>query len=472
MKKLIIFALACFAFTGCNKFDEELSVNPNQPSEASNTQLLANSMMYLPGTSSSPYGPLYAQHLSETEYTDASRYNSVYFNFYNYYTGPLMNIESVLASNELDVSEGPVPNQLAMAKVLKSYFFWHMTDRWGPLPYEQALQGKENFTPAYNSQETIYNALFTLLDEANAEMVPGVVDNDIMYSGNPDKWRKLANTIHLLMALRLSEVAPDKAKAEFNKALEGGIMTSNADNFVYPHLSNTDNQNYWYEVFEVLNRKWYAVSKPLVDYMKPLGDPRLGTFAEPNSQGEYVGLKYGLPGDVANTGEYSKKNISMLGESLRQQNSPVYLVTYAQGLFALAEAAKRGWIAGGDAVAENYYNMAIEASVQQWNNGEVTGLEEMMQQPEVAYDPARAMEQIGYQRWVHLFMNGYEAWAEWRRTGYPALEAPEDNAGRAIPLREAYPSQEAQNNSQNYKEAVQAAFNGQDDLYGRLWWDK
>jgi hypothetical protein len=247
-------------------------------------------------------------------------------------------------------------------------------------------------------------------------------------------------------------------------------MESNDDSFVYKHLADANNWNWWYDVFDQQNRYWYAVSKPLVDYMKPVEDPRLPTFADPNKDGEYFGLEHGLTGEEVNTGPYVKTNISMLGEGMRQPASPTYMVTYAQALFAQAEAAKLGWIAGGDAVAEGFYNDAIEASVRQWNNNDITGLAAMMAYPEVAYNAAEALEQIAYQRWVHLFMNGYEAWSEWRRTGFPILTPPTDNNGREIPRREGYPTQEAQNNTAHYNEAV-ARLGGTNDLYGRIWWD-
>jgi hypothetical protein len=470
MKKILIITLLITGFTSCNNFDEEINKNPNQPSTASNTQLLANAMMWLPGTQASASGVLYAQHVSEAEYITLSRYDNVFYNFYNWYSGPLMNLEEVLTSDKLDANEGPIANQLAVAKIMKVYFYWYMTDRWGDLPYSKALKGNSNFTPTYDTQEEIYGALFTLLDEANAEIVTGDIDNDIIYQGNMTRWKKLANTLHMLMALRLSKVDDDRGAIEFNKALGGGIFSSNTDNLVFQHLSDPDNWNYWYDVFEELNREWYAISKPLADYMIAVEDPRLPVFANTNEDGDYVGLEYGLQGDQVNTGAYAKKKISIIGDAVRQATSPVYLITYAQALFAKAEAAKLGWITGGDAEAEASYTLAIEKSLEQWNDGDNSGLATMMGHPEVAYNPAKALEQIGYQRWVHLYMNGYEAWAEWRRTGFPVLQPPANNGDRQIPRREAYPTQEAQNNTANYNDAVQR-LGGTNDLNGRVWWD-
>ena len=471
MKKLynsiLSFLLPVMVLSSCTKFDDSINIDPNLPTKASGTQLIANAELFLPGLSSSPYGVHYPQHLSNTSFTDNSRYTTINFNFYNYYTGPLANLENAINA-ELDANQGPISNQIAVAKILKAFFFWQMTDRWGQLPYSQALKGAENFTPVYDSQESIYTELFKLLDEANSGIVAGNIKNDIVYGGDITKWKKLGNTIHLLMALRLSKIDATKGSAEFNKAVANGIMGANSDNLAYPHLLEQSNENYWYNSFTRLGRNWFALSKPLVDYMSPLNDPRLPVFGNKNSAGNYVGLEYGKA--VPNSNDIN--NVSLLGSTLRQQNSPVHLVTYAQALFAMAEAAKLGWIAGGDATAQAHYDQAIQASIGQWT-GSTAGAANFLLQPGVAYDAANAVQQIAYQRWVHLFLNGYESWAEWRRTSYPVLVAAPGANGDRIPRREGYPTQESANNTTNYNAAV-ASFphGGTDDLNARVWWDK
>lgn len=464
MKRFSLLLIAALLFGSCNKFDDDINRNPNQPSEASGTQLIANAELWLPDLGSSPLGEFLSQYLSETQYPGASLYPEGGISFYSWYQGPLMNLETVLTSNDLKSSEGPVANQIAVAKILKAYFFWNITDRWGDVPYTQALKGAANFTPTYDKQEDIYNNLFQLLDEANASIVTGSITNDIVYRGDMTKWKKLANTIHLLMALRLSEVNPTKATAEFNKALANGIMTSNADNLVYKHLPDANNQSYWYGQVVNQNREWWALSETLVDYMKPLNDPRLAVYGKKTSGNDYKGLPFGTTTGLPNT-----TGVSLMGTAIYAQDAPIYLVTYAEALFAKAEAAKRGWITGGDAEAKKNYDLAIEQSVRQWTGG-TTGLAELMANTAVAYNPATALAQIGMQRYVHLFMHGYEAWAEWRRTGYPNnLVAP---GGKNVPTRLAYPPNESFNNSQNYKEAVTRQFGGNDSQYGKVWWDK
>jgi len=464
MKNIYGLLLAGLFLGSCNKFDDDINVNPNLPNQASGTQLIANAELSLPSLSSSPTGEFLAQFLSETQYPGGSLYPEGGTSFYSLYQGPLVNLETALHSNDLSVTEGPINNQLAVAKILKAYYFWNITDRWGDVPYSEALKGTTEFTPKYDSQEAIYDSLFQLLDEANSMIVAGNISNDIIYGGDMTKWKKLGNTIHMLMGLRLSEVNPAKGSQEFNKALAAGIMTSNADNLVFKHLADANNQNYWYgEVSR--GREWWALSETLVAEMAPVNDPRLQVYGDPaRTGGQYVGLPFGTTAGLPNTADYS-----LLGSSITAQDAPVYLVTYAQALFALAEAAKRGWIPGGDAEAKTNYDKAIEQSVRQWTGG-TTGLSEMMASAEIQYDPAKGLEQIAEQRYVHLFMNGYEAWAEWRRTGYPDnLVSPD---GKPVPTRQSYPANEVFNNAENYKQAVQGQLGGTDSQYGKVWWDK
>jgi hypothetical protein len=462
MKKLIIIIGAGLILVGCNKFKDEVNTNTNLPSQATAAQLLANAMLSLPGLSSSPQGEFMAQYLAETQYVAASQYPEGSTSFYGWYQGPLMNIETVLNSS---LTQNATANQLAVAKMLKAYYFWNITDRWGDVPFSEALKGSADFTPKYDTQESIYDELFKLLDEANAMVTAGSLPSDVIYAGDMTKWKKFGNTIHMLMALRLSEVSVgDKAKNEFNKAMNGGIMTANTDNFVFKHLADANNQNYWYGQVVNQNREWWALTKTLVDYMKPINDPRLPIFGKKNVSNDYVGLDFGTTVGIPNT-----TGVSLMGPAIYAQNANIYLVTYAQALFAKAEAAKRGWIPGADVEAKTNYDLAIDQSIRQWT-GSNTGVATYMTQTGIPYDPANALAQISQQRYVHLFMHGYEAWSEWRRTGFPSnLVKP---LGRNVPNRLGYPDNEAFNNALNYQDAVTRQFAGSNSQYGKVWWDK
>ncbi|EKF56806.1 hypothetical protein I215_01290 [Galbibacter marinus] len=455
---IILFTLL---ITACNKFDEDINITTNEPSQASGMQLIAQAQLSLPGLSSSPQGEFMAQYLAETQYVGVSLYPEESTSFYPWYQGPLADLQAVLTSEDLNANEGPIANQMAVAMILKSYYFWNLTDRWGDIPYTEALKGNENFTPVYDTQESIYLDLFEQLKQATQMMVSGDLSNDIIYGGNISKWEKFANSTRLLMALRLSEVNPALAQSEFNSALNDGVFTSNDDNFVFHHLAEANNENYWYDQVVNRNREWWALTEGLVSIMKPVDDPRLEIFGNPNrTQGQYIGLTFGEE-DQIGTEEYS-----LLGDALYAQDASIHLMTYAQISFALAEAAHYGWISGD---AELYYNQAIESSLEQWT-GSSAAAQSFLAQPDIAFNQGNALEQIATQRWVHLFMFGYEAWSEWRRTGYPSnLVQPN---GVAVPTRLAYPDNEVFNNEENYKQAVDRQFGGEDPIHGTLWWDQ
>ncbi|MBC9796158.1 SusD/RagB family nutrient-binding outer membrane lipoprotein [Sinomicrobium weinanense] len=456
----ITAVLCSLVFVGCSDFSDSINTDPNKPGVASGTQLIANAALFLPDLSSSPRGEFMAQYLAETQYVGASLYPQESTSFYYWYEEPLMNLQAAIESDDLDASEGPIANQLAMARILKAYFFWNVTDRWGDVPYSKALQGADNFTAAYDTQESIYNDLFNELKEAVEMIEPEKVDNDIIYGGDMSQWQKLANTIRLLMALRLSEVAPARAMEEFKAAHADGVFASNGDNLVFHHLADANNQNYWYNEVVNRNREWWALTETLVAEMKPADDPRLPVYGDPaRASGEYTGLKFGEEEDI------STEKYSLMGPAIYAQDASIYLVTYAQVLFALAEAAERGWISGD---IEALYNQAIEASIAQWT-GSTQGVGEFLAKPGIAFEPANALKMIATQRWVHLYMFGYEAWAEWRRTGYPD-NLVEPN-GVAVPGRLSYPDNEAFNNTENYEEAVQRQFGGDDSIHEKVWWD-
>lgn len=350
---------------GCKKFSSDLNTNPNAPTIASNAQLLTSAINQIPNVIEGISGALYTQQWSEKPYTDDSRYISVNFDFYGIYAGELENLQTILDSKTFNVTEGSKANQLAAARILRAYFYWHMTDRWGDVPYSGALKGKGNFTPKYDAQKDIYYDLMKELKEAAAQIDDGnPVMGDILYGGDMDNWRRFANSMRALMALRLSKIDADKGKSEFADALTGGVLTDNSQNAVYLHLADAVNQNYWYYVADVQNRPWYWISKTLTDYMDPLGDPRLKIFADPApASGKYAGVPYGLDGNAI--GGISSQDVSFMGVHVRAQNAPCYILTYAQMLLAEAEAEKLGWLAGGDVAAALKYTAAIEASVRQ-----------------------------------------------------------------------------------------------------------
>jgi hypothetical protein len=467
-------ALLATAMVACDPGDfGDMNLDPNNPSIPVTANLLTTAERGLVGPITDVDPLLYTQQISEKFYTEASRYGTQQFSFNGYYSGPLINLQEIIrlntdaATKSTAAQNGANNNQIAAARILKAYFFWHMTDRWGPIPYSQALSGRNNFKPVYDSQEAIYNDLFKELKEAAAQITPGTIKGDFLLGGNMSRWKTFANSMRLVMALRLSEVAPDKAKSEFVSAYNDGVISSNAENIVYNFLADENNDNPWEDRFQT--RLDFAVSKPMVDLLLATTDPRLAVYADKAVlTQQYVGMPYGLEQGPA--GAIPNGQVSFLGSALRRQTSPGYLMTYAQMQFSLAEAALRGWITGTPAT---FYNNGIEASFKQYGVFNQAAYEAFIAQPNVKYTPAKGLEQIITQKWVAMFLNGYETWADWRRTGFPVLTPPAKTISPSgkIPVRQGYPTTERDLNGTNYQTALQA-LGGKDDLDGRLWWDK
>lgn len=475
MKKIkyIFSAVLLAGLTSCDPADfGDLNVDPNNPSAAITSSLLTNAERNLVGPITDTQGSLYTQQIANKQYTSADRYETIQWSFNGYYASPLISLQKIIELNTDAATKGNTAkygsnnNQIAVARILKSYYFMHMTDRWGDLPYSDALKGKDSFKPKYDTQQAVYSGIFSELKAAAAQIDGGAsVTGDILMNGDMAKWKKFANSLRLIAALRLSKVDPALGKAEFVAAMQSGVITSSADDVKYTFLNEDDNDNPWEDRFET--RRDWTVSEGMVNTLKSFKDPRLAVYADVALlKQDYVGMPYGL--DESQAGSISNGNVSFLGAALRKQDSPGYILTASQVHLAMAEAAVLGWISDSP---ETHYNAGVKAGLEMYGLGASTTA--YLANPGVKFSSATAMQQIGTQRWITLFLNGYEAWAEWRRTGYPDLKAPTPNLnpGGAIPRRQGYTTTERDLNGTNYNEAV-TRLGGVDDLNGRVWWDK
>lgn len=451
-----------------------MNVDPNNASKPNLTSIMSNALrqVRLGITDNSATQILYAQHWSEITYTTISTYSGLPFDYSSFYLA-LNNLQLIIDYNTNDATKGLATasgsnaNQIALARILKAYYFSVMTDRWGDIAYTEALKGNANFLPKFDRQQDIYTSLFKELKEAQAQFDGGAnVKGDFLFAGNSTKWKKFANSLRLVLALRLSKVDPTKGKAEFVAALADGVIAANADNLIYKYQKDANNENPWYTSFVTSGRLDYAVSNTLVDYMKPLSDPRLAAYADKSvNTVDYVGMPYGLK----NPG-IKPANVSLpTSNIIKVQDAPSNVLTYSQVLFSRAEAAKLGWTSED---AKSLYESAIKASMEQWGVYNVDTYNAFISNAAVKYDDSKALAQIGVQKWVALYMQGHEAWSEWRRTGYPALTpAPgAANPSKQIPRRHGYPTTENDLNKANYQLVV--ASQGEDSFDTRVWWDK
>lgn len=399
-------------------------------------------------------------------------------------------------------------NLYQVGRIMRVLIFHRITDLYGDIPYFEAGLGYRQgiFTPAYDQQQAIYMDMLKELEEAAQQLDPSAAmpgKADLIFGQSTDsyqKWRRLAYSLMLRLGMRMVKRDPELARYWVERAYAGGVMESNADNALVRHETGggrtTVNRN-----SNILGGEWNAtgwnrgpnakkevfLSRTLVNFLRENNDPRLGWLAQVRADGNTnpsaqigmpngynqsnnaydISLSPGFPGSIE---RYS----TIRGDVWLQLDAPTALVTYAQCQFLLAEAAQRGWSVGLS--AESYYYSGVRASmeqIQQYHPAAVIG-ESAVSEYLANYPlhPSNAMEMIQTQYWTTCFLDWYEAWSNWRRTGYPLL-VPVNYPGNAtqgqIPRRMLYPASEATVNGSNYQIAIQSQ--GPNELMTRVWWD-
>jgi hypothetical protein len=391
-----------------------------------------------------------------------------------------------------------------IARIMKALVFERITDVYGDVPYFQAGQAYHQsvYFPKYDKQQDIYTDLLKEVSEAvdsldeNADKPVG----DMFYSATDDQigeWKKFGNTLLLRMAMRLTKVDPATAKNYVTK-VQDLTMTSNDDNAIVTHGTNdplTINRIYRGIGEDGDIQLSGQISKTFIDFLKDNEDPRLPVLSyvyppdfspgdDPGGGSSDAADQNGLPNgyDGGNTSHGIINYPGFLGDlNLYSRPSPIIfnptaptlVLTYAESEFLLADAAARWGI--GD--AETHYNNGVLAAITElaaFGDAAIISDDDAQAYLDAhPYDPAKGLEMINTQFWAATFFNEYEAWTNYRRTGYPVLvpvNYPGSQSPNAIPRRMAYSTVDKQVNSVNYNAAV-AALAGGDKITSRMWWD-
>lgn len=406
-------------------------------------------------------------------------------------------------------------NLQSMIRIWRAQVFMGLVDAYGDVPYTEAGKGlfDKLFYPKYDNDAVIYDSLYKELKEGIAALNPAgdYVSADLFYGANAHtttktangnvgaqvpKWKKLGNSLLLRLGMRYSKVNPTKAASIVAEAFAGGVITANADNaFVkYDGTLYSQGDNAALRNFSQFN---YA-AEPFVDQLKSTNDPRakfiLANFPNPGNVAAnppvydtVLANQFGVPigktdAQLKATGRgsrgqglnYSQMNVWIVASPA----APDFYVTAAQSLLLLAEAAHRGWIPGGDVEAKKFYDDGIARDMETYAlyplataipNSDIIAYRN---QPSVAYNAADALRLINTQYWIVNLRNGTEAFANFRRTGFPAL-TPNPITGvlgsPGFPRRLSYPDVEASANTANYNAAKTAM--GGDLLTSRVFWD-
>ena len=386
----------------------------------------------------------------------------------------------------------------ALSLILKVEAMHRITDTYGPIVYSKF--GTTDPVIEYDSQDAVYNQMFSELDLAAADLTTRVnageastfIGTDISsYNGDYKKWVRFANSLRLRLAMRIVKINPTLAKTQAEKAISQsfGVMTTNEDLFkvVSPNYTNP---------IATISGAWGDVrmSADMESIMGGYSDPRLATFFNTSAQfpGQFKGVRTGI--EIAAKADHV--DLSAVGPIVNSKE--IVWMTTAEVYFLRAEGALRGWNMGGTPQA--LYEMGITTSFAQLavagagtyladnvktaknyvdtnfpaNNGVA------LNNVTVAWDGAASnevkLQKIITQKWIAGFPEGQEAWSEYRRTGYPKLlPVLKNTSGGKITTqygvrRVNFVQSEKDGNSGGVATGV-TKLGGADNGGTRLWWD-
>jgi hypothetical protein len=510
MKKIIAysFIVALISFS-CTKDLEEINVNHVNPTTLDPALLLNNAIINTSFPTRTviyeasivqqmvtPNGGVLAGgnfNQDSRDVTNAPTWAGYYQNVIKYTHDAIAKTKDVPARSNL----------YNMARIWQAYAFMILTDTYGAIPYTEGGGGLTDqiFLPKYDQQQDIYPKLISEITDASAALnASGTVEgSDVLYAGNIAKWKKFGYSLLLRAGMRLSKVDQTKAQSTVQAAVAGGVITDNADNAYMRH-----DANYLNPVGNMLNSteaaNWY-LAKPFVDTLKNNNDPRLSAIAirykgATSGPGQTVAIgttapadQIGMPMGYDNGTIIAKATADGLASfydysqvdrrRMAKNTAPIYFLTASQTNLLLAEARQKGWISTGSAA--QYFADGIKAHMDQMATYDAgSAIAAGARDAYIAAHPltaGRELEQINTQYWISSFLNGPEAFANFRRSAWPALPPnpygqpsnPDVPNGTFI-RRIGYPTSELSVNTANVNAAIAAM--GPDKLSTKLWWDK
>ncbi|MDN5200725.1 SusD/RagB family nutrient-binding outer membrane lipoprotein [Fulvivirgaceae bacterium BMA10] len=520
ISKYILLTFLCgFIAVGCTDDFEEINSDPHAYNDLDPGIQLAKVQLDLSGKREEVWrydlgicSPM-VQHLGGSWWTQhGGQYRIVekehwYSLWENTYPRDLKNIQNLI-DRTLDDPENI--NIHSAARILRVYIYSRLTDLYGDIPYSQAIKGFTDgiLLPRYDNQQEIYIDFFKELAEANNafDNNRSDVSGDLFFEGNVDKWRKFGNSLRLRLGFRLLKVDPTEAQKQVEAAIAGGVMESNEDICMMRHsaisfLADENRGNGRSQVFHASpNSEGFRLTRTFVDHMTNTGDPRLriygGTYlADGTDISEHlmIGITPGAMwwnewSDFGDLFDAENNYVAYVPHGVKHVqpsryvsalDAPFFHMTYAEVELLMAEAAVRGW---GTANVEAHYQSALDAALKHVSHYpgsptlSQTTIDDFIAANPLPPDDEGKIRVINEQMWVNFFLNGAEAYSNWRRTGYPELapftsvEWYSSGTGGIVPRRFFYPEFEAQNNPENYTDAV-GRLGGTDDWLKRVWWD-
>ncbi len=478
LKNVAVAVLVIFLAGACTGDFESLNDNPSlvletevQP-QAILTGVLKNSIFATYSAAGGRIGEFAGYYASQSSGNlfETADYGSP-FNWYSY----VLNTNEIL---RLTADDTRMTNLNAMARIWKAYLYHIMTDAYGDIPYTEAALGVANAInqPEYDTQQAIYTDLLKELKEAAAQLgsqedqLP-IGNADILYQGNVDNWKRFANSLRLRLAIRVRFADAALAATHINEVINASLIVDNNQNASVTTLPPSDtedvsNVNYMYNRVRTSTTPIF-VGFAIADVMIPNDDPRMPVYFMPGSGGTYRARPIQLA-EGQKAPWYAQDTVASVGPVLFAETYEIIVFNAAEVYFLRAEAALAN-ITGED--KEAMYLEGIQHSMEQYGIEEDDITAFLNQEGvDLSGTEEEQFEKIINQKYIATFFQAYEAYAEYRRTGYPKIWiGNETGATDHIPRRLTYPTREYLINEENVMEAASRI--GGDNLSTRIWWD-
>ncbi len=374
----------------------------------------------------------------------------------------------------IDIAEAadPVQNNVAaQAKILMAELIYECTMIYGDIPYTQAWNSEYAY-PEFDSQEDILKGLINDLDEAIAQIDPTdpirIMESDLFYGGDMDKWIKLANSMKLRIYLTMYDQIPSLA-SDIAALLNKELISSADDNFQFPFYDSPDNENIKFKLFDKYANGanfWVFANSNVFDFMEQYNDPRIPVFFDEGpeaAEGEFHAV------ETATEADGTSSTISMY---LYRPDAPELIFSYSEMLFFIAEIHARGIGVAVDLTKANeYLRDAVEASMLFYEvpQDSITAFL-TSELPDISgLSAAAALKEIHIQHWIDLMDRSLDGWIQSRRSGdagseVPNLKLPDGAPAGGIMRRWPYPDDELTGNINAPSELPQ--------IYDKMWFDK
>ena len=475
--KQIYFTLLIIivAITSCVNNFTDINTNPNSPVDVEPSLLLRNVLwesaekLSFEGVAA---GGLLAQHFTLIDFNLFDRHDLTGVQFGG---NPWPTLYALLRDNEIILNKAQTTPALAHyegpALVLKTYLAGITTDIFGDVPYSEAAAGKNGITqPIFDLQADIYkgeDGLIANLDKAILALenvsATATLDGDILYNGDFEAWIKLANSLKIKYLMRMSAV--ENVSAQLQEIYDEGNYIATSEHNAIFNFTTTQPNNFRWGTARAGDFQVFVMSLTMDEVLSNLNDPRIEVLFRPtaNNPSIYAGT---LNGPNTAVTPVIAGDFSFAGTIFRERcgDLDANFMTAFETNFLLAEAAERGIITAN---AQQLYETAVQQAFDFW----LTSMPaDYLTIGDAAYGNLDKLEQIATQKWIANISNGYEAWIDWRRTGFPQLKTVSASLNNdLIPVRMPYPATEQALNTTNYNTAAAATNNN--SVNARVWWD-